>query len=130
MTKENTAADLSRVRFIEHRGKSILLQDLSGLMPGQEFRDLIAKARGLIAAQPPKSALTLLDATDTMYNMEVLATLKEYAKANTPYIKCTAVVGITGLKEIGLAAVSKAAGRPLRTFATREAALDYLAGLE
>jgi len=45
-------------------------------------------------------------------------------------MKYTTVVGITGLKQVGRMSASKAAGRPFRTFTTREAAMDFLTDLE
>jgi hypothetical protein len=91
---------------------------------------LIRKARKLIDSQPFHSVLTLVDATNSVFDTEVLVILKDFVKANTPYIKYTAVVGITGLKEVGLMAVSKAAGRPFKTFSMRGEAMDFLASQE
>jgi hypothetical protein len=120
--------ETDRVRFILHREKKILLQDYSNLQPGPEFIELIRKARKLIDSQPFHSVLTLVDVTQSVFDTEVLVILKEFVKANTPYMKCTTVTGITGLKEVGLMAVSRVAGRPIKTFASREEALDFLAG--
>jgi hypothetical protein len=120
----------ARVRFVEHREKNILIQDYSNLQPGPEFYELVRKARKLIDSQPYHSVLTVVDATNSVFDAEVLVILKDFVKANTPYIKYTAVVGITGLKEVGLMAVARAAGRPLKTFATREEAIDFLVGQE
>jgi hypothetical protein len=130
MTVPSEDDDSARVRFVHHRGKIILIQDYSNLQPGQEFLDLIQKARKMIDSQPFYSVLTLVDVTNSVFDTEVLVILKDFVKANTPYIKSTAVVGITGLKEVGLMAVTKAAGRPLKTFSTREEAMDFLTGQE
>jgi hypothetical protein len=122
--------ETSRVRFIEHKGKSVLLQDYSGMQPGPEFVELIQRARAIIDSQPFHSVLTLVDANNSVFDTEVLVIMKDFVKRNTPYIKYTAVVGITGLKEVGLMALTRVAGRPLQTFSTREEALDYMVGLE
>lgn len=125
--EENRKDDTARIRFIEHKGKTILLQDFSNLQPGQVFFNSIQKARELIDGQPPKSVLTVVDVTNSVFDAEVLTTLKDFVKANTPFIKSTAVVGVTGLKEVGLIAVAKVAGRPLHTFNKLEEALVFLA---
>jgi hypothetical protein len=130
MTVSSENAYPTRVRFMEYKGKSILLQDYSKLHPGQEFLDAVQTAQKMIASRPTQSVLTLVDATGSFFDTELLSTFKDFVKANTPYIKYTAVVGITGLKQVGLMAVSKAAGRPLQTFATREEAMDFLASQE
>ncbi len=119
----------SRIRFIDHKGKSILLQDFSNLKPGKEFYAGVQAARQIIAAQPPKSVLTLFDATNSEFDADVVVTLKKFVQLNTPFMKYTAVVGMTGLKKVGLMAVTRAAKRPLRPFDTREEALEFLANL-
>ncbi len=124
------AVENTRVRFIEHRGRKILIQDYSALTPGPEFYRLVEQARMMIAAEPFRSVLTVVDATGSVFDAGVLQTLKEFVKVNTPYIKKTAVVGITGLKEVGLLAVSRGLGRPLDTCGTVPEALDMLAGIE
>lgn len=124
------SAENARVRFIEHKGKKILIQDFSTLTPGPEFYRLVEQARVLIAGEPYRSVLTVVDATGSVFDAGVLQTLKEFVKVNTPYIKKTAVVGITGLKEVGLLAVSRGLGRPLDTCGTVPEALDLLAGVE
>lgn len=128
--EENIKDDTDRVRFIEHKGKSILVQDYSNLQPGRVFFDAVQKARGWIDGQPAKSVLTVVDASNSVFNAEVLSTLKNFVQANTPFIKCTAVVGVTGLKQVGLMAVAKVAGRPLHTFDALNEALDFLAEQE
>jgi hypothetical protein len=127
VTELQTNEEPARVRFVQHREKTILIQDYSNLQPGQEFVELVRKARTLIDSQPLHSVLTVVDATNSVFDTGVLITLKDFVKANTPYMKYTAVVGITGLKQVGLMAVSKAAGRPFKTFETREEAMDFLA---
>jgi hypothetical protein len=121
---------VERIRMIEYKGKTILLEDFSNLQPGPEFYMELEKAEQLIRRQPPKSVLTLFDATNSSFDAGVLTALKNFVKGNTPFVKYSAVVGIKGLKEIGLASVSKAAGRPLELCDTREEALDFLAKLE
>jgi hypothetical protein len=98
--------------------------------PGAGFINLVEKARLLIAAEPFRSVQTLVDATGSVFDSSVLQTLKEFVKVNTPTIKKTAVVGITGLKEVGLPAVSRGLGRPLQTCNTVEEALDLLAEID
>jgi hypothetical protein len=119
---------MERLQFITHKGKKILVEDFTNIPPGPEFIDQIKKAQALIATQPPKSVLALFDASGDHFNNENLNAMKEFTRANTPFIKAAAVVGITGLLKIALTAVSKFSGRDFITFATRAEALDWLAG--
>ncbi len=119
---------MERVMFVSHHGKSILIEDFSHLSPGREMLDTIARAQAVIAAQPPHSVLAVLDATGAHFDAEVMAAMKAFVKANNPYMKCTAVVGITGLLNIAVITLANASGRSFRSFESREAAMAYLAG--
>jgi hypothetical protein len=120
-------AKMDRIYFTEHKGKKILVEDLTNLKPGKEFLDTLAQAETIIASQGDKSVFAVMDVTHTTYNSEVLSSMKRFAQVNTPFIHTSAVVGISGLLGIGLAAVSKASGRSFHSFDTREEALDFLA---
>jgi hypothetical protein len=119
-----------RVRFIQHKGKSILLEDYSNLGPVPEFFETLKRAQETIGRQPEKSVLAVADVSNSTFDMETLNALGKFVKVNTPFIKCTAVVGVKGLAEVGLMAVSRMGGRSFKTYDTREAALDYLVTLE
>jgi len=86
-------------------------------------------AKSTIAAEPQKSVLALFDATACAFNNDMLTQMKDFTKANTPYIKKATVVGITGLLQVALSAISKFSGREFITFKTREEALDFLADI-
>ena len=118
---------MERIYFTQHRGKTILIEDFTGIKPGVEYTSLLARARTMIASQPPNSVLAVFDATGAHYNAEMLAAMKEFTKANTPYIQRAVVVGITGLLHVALSAVARFAGREFLTAATRAEAMEMLA---
>jgi hypothetical protein len=117
---------MERIQFIQYKNKSILLEDFSNLVPGGEFKQLIAHAQQTITSQPPQSVLALLDATNAHFDAEIMALMKEFVSANTPYIKCAAVVGIEGLLKIALMAITNAAGRSFTPFEDRQSAMEFL----
>lgn len=117
---------MSRVSFVEHRGKRIFVMDFSHLRPGDEFLASIAEAKAWFKSQPAKSALSVFDATGAVYNLEVIGVLKDFTKHNEPFIKASSVVGIEGLLNIGLTAVAKFSGRTFKTFKDRPSAMDWL----
>ncbi len=121
---------MERIRFIEHKGKSILLEDFSAVKPGEEFKQTLDQAVRTIRSKPPKSVLAVFDATDSNFDMESLTALGDFVKKNTPFMKFAAVVGITGLLTIALQAVERVGGRDFKVCSTREEAMDFLAGLE
>jgi hypothetical protein len=118
---------MDRIQFTTHKGKKILIEDFTNLKAGPEFIVILKTAQGIIASQPPKSVLAVFDATGSSFNNEILNAMKEFTKANTPYIKAATVVGITGLLQVALTAVSKFSGRDFITFPTRNDAMDWLA---
>ncbi len=119
---------MGRICFTQYKGKDILIEDFSNLYPGKEFLETIATAQKLITSQPPNSVLAILDATNAHYDMEIITAMKGFVRANSPYIRSSAVVGVNGLLHIALQALSTASGRSFPVFNSREAALEYLAG--
>ncbi|PKN99724.1 MAG: hypothetical protein CVU42_06980 [Chloroflexi bacterium HGW-Chloroflexi-4] len=120
---------MERVQFITYKGKKILVEDFSYLNPGSEFTTTIKKAQGMIASEPKGSVLAVFDATGCSFNSDMLTQMKEFTTANTPFIKKATVVGMNGLLQVALSAVSKFSGRDFTTFKTRDEAMDFLVGL-
>ena len=116
----------SRIQFVLFKGKKILVEDFTQLKPGPEFLTLIQEAQDLIATQPPKSVLAVFDASGASFNSEILNAMKRFTQENTPYIQAASVVGITGMLQIALTAVSRFAGRDFITFKTRSEAMEWL----
>ncbi len=118
---------MAGVSFITYRGVRILYEDFSSVDNEDEALALLKKGREIIDQQPEKSVLALLNVKDTKFNPKVTNALKEYAKANVPYIKFAAVYGIEGLKEILFRSVITFTGRKnLALFKTLEEAKDFL----
>jgi len=117
---------MNRIRYIQHNGNKILLQDFSGLVPGKELLATLDEARTVVQSQPPKSVVVLVDVTNMRFDKDSLDRMKELAASNEPYVKASTIVGIGGLLQVGLVAISRFSGRNFRTFLTREEALDWL----
>jgi hypothetical protein len=117
---------MNKIDFITHSGKKILVEDFTNMKPGSDFIDRLGDAKKIIASQPAKSVLALFDVSGTTFNNTTLEAMKEFTKANTPYIKAAGVVGINGLLQIALTTISRFAGREFITFKTREECLDWL----
>jgi hypothetical protein len=117
---------VERITFIEYGGRSILIEDFSGLRPGGDFLVIIEAAAAIIRSQPPKSVLALVDVSDSTFNADSIVTLKRYTTENEPYVRAAAVVGIEGLLGVALLAVSKFSGRTFGSFRDRPTALEWL----
>lgn len=117
---------MDKLEFVTYKGKTILVEDFTGMKPGKEFMDLLDKAGALIRSQPAGSVLAVFDATGSHFNNEILDAVKKFTNENTPYIKAATVVGIEGLLKIALKSVSKFSGREFHLYDTREAAMEWL----
>ncbi len=117
---------MSRVQFMDHKGKQILYLNFAQAKAG-EVLETISHAKAIIAAQPPNSVLVLTNVTNAGFNSEVSDAMKQFVTHNKPFVKASGVVGITGLKQIIYNAVVKFSGRNLVAFDTFDQARDWLA---
>lgn len=120
---------MERVRFIEHRGRRILLQDFSGITDPDEALATIDEAIAFVDELTPDGSLLVLTITlGSHYNREVMDGLKALGQHHTPYIRASAVVTDSGLHRVGIWAVSKFTGREIESFSDPEKAKDWLVG--
>jgi len=118
-----------RVRFIEHKGKRILLHDFSNLLRVEDAMAAIAESREIVRKQPLGSVLTLTDVTGSRFNRDIVEALKELTKGNKPHVKAGAIVGMTGIQRVVYVAVTQFTGRRLPTFGSMDEAKDHLVGV-
>jgi len=116
---------VDRVSFINHKGKQILHINMAECK-AEETMAVIKTARGIIGKQAPGSVLTLTNATNTRFNDEVNAALKEYVQHNKQFVKAAAVVGVTGLRQIVYNAAMRFSGRTIIAFDDAQQAMDWL----
>ena len=116
-----------RVRFIEHRGRSILLIDFSHLERAEDILEVIRAAKETVAKQPHSSVRTLSNVYRARYSPPVMEAIKELTVHNRPYVKAAAVAGMEGLHRILFRAVLLFSRRNMEAFDTVEEARDWLA---
>ncbi len=117
---------MNRISTTEYEGKSILVIDWSELsLEGIEV--LMKEAREIIHNSPPKSVLALSDFTDTHYDKPTADMLAEYAASNKPFMKASALVGMTGMRKILYSVATRVSKRKFSLHETREDALKWLA---
>jgi hypothetical protein len=90
---------MAGISFIPYNGARIVYQDWSYCKP-DEIIDLIGRAKGMVVLQPKNSALVLINVKGASFNVAITKALREFARENTPYVKCTAVYGVEGLQEV------------------------------
>ena len=120
---------MPKVEFIRHKCKRILLIDLSNSDYAEQL-SVIEEARIIISKQPEHSLLSLVDVTNSKFNIQIAGALKNLALQDKPYIKHAAVTGVTGLRKVIYNAVMQFSGRKIPMFDTLEHAKDWLAEQE
>lgn len=118
---------MERVSFIKHNGRDIIQVDLSGIRNVEESIAILQEGTKLVKTQGAKSVLLLTNVSGTHYDKAGAEAMKKYSAENTPFIKASAVVGVTGIKRLVLNTVVKMTGRKIVTFDDAEAAKDWLA---
>lgn len=114
-----------RINMIDHNGKEILHLDFSNCTVS-EVLAIVEDAKRLISKLPAGSVLTLTDVTNTHFDENVSRAMKDFVAHNKPFVKASAVVGITGLKKIIFEAVMAFSKRKLSPFQNIEDAKDWL----
>jgi hypothetical protein len=115
-----------RIQSISHRGKRVILADLSNCS-AVEVEKIVRAVPDYVTAQPLGSVLLLVDFTGASFNEEGLRAMKECAVFDKLYIKKSTWVGAENLPhafEKDLKAFSR---RDFPSFKNREEALAWLA---
>jgi hypothetical protein len=116
----------NRVWLAEHRGKHILVSDFSDTDP-ETAKAICACVYHIVQQQAPASVRSMVVLDRLYFNHELMAIAKEVVKRDKPFIKKTAVIGLSGMLYIAFQAVVSFSQREMQFFSTREQALDWLA---
>jgi hypothetical protein len=113
---------------INHKSKKVFCLDITNLQMKDTDEILVHVEQGMqkISRQPPKSVLHITNVTNTGFNTDVTNIIKEYAKHNTPYIKASVIVGLTGLQKIIYTGIKALTGREFYLASTMDEALQWL----
>jgi hypothetical protein len=114
------------IRFIEHKGKQILLVDFSHANAHQMLL-LLEELRELAAQYPRDSLVTLGDYTGSTVDHAVATKIKEVLTLDRPFVKRTAWVGTESIPHAFMENFHTFSQREIVTFKTREEAMDWLA---
>ena len=114
-----------RIRFIEHRGKEILLVDFSHA-DAHEMVLLLEELRVTAAQHPRESLVTLGDFTGSTVDHAVATKIKEVLTLDRPFVTKTAWVGTESIPHAFMENFHSFSQREIVTFKTREEAMDWL----
>jgi hypothetical protein len=114
-----------RIRFLTHRGRLVLLADLSNCS-AEEVAHLARQVPAYAANQPRGSVLLLADFTGAKFDKTAIEILKQATVIDRPHVKRSAWVGTGSLPRVYYENLKSFSQRDLPTFQTREEALEWL----
>ena len=118
---------MNRAQILNYRGKKIFFHDYSTIQSSEEIGAIMDEVRKYIHAQPPMSVYSLASIEGMHFNNTIKDMFNELLKSNRPYVKASAIVGVTGLKQIVFNGIMRISGRDVKAFSTLEQAKDWLA---
>ena len=115
-----------RIRFIDHKGKTVLLVDFSNC-PADEVENIARAVPDHVTVNPRGSVLVLTDFTGAAFDRDALRAMKEAAVFDKPFVKKSALLGTESLPAQFYEELKSFSRRELLILKTREEALDWLA---
>jgi hypothetical protein len=114
-----------RVGFIVHKGKQVLVLDLTNCAP-EEVKSVTDEVVRIVTAQPENSVLVLADFAGAQFSKDAVTRIKEVMTYDRPYVKRAAWVHAGSVPKVFYEAIKTFSQREFPTFETREEALDFL----
>jgi hypothetical protein len=114
-----------RIRIIEHKGKKILLADLSHCT-AREVEKMALVVPTYVTSEPRGSVLLLADFTGAEFDRIAIERMKEGTVFDRPHLRRSAWVGIESLPKVFYEHIKNFSQRDLPAFKTREEAMDWL----
>lgn len=117
-----------RISISKYAHKEIITVDFSNTdLENKDFiKELTIQGTETIKKYPEKSALVLTKMANMRFDKELINIFIQYASNNKPYVKASAIVGVTGLQKIAFDTIQKISQRDFKTFSDEQTALDWL----
>ncbi len=114
-------------RFVQYSGKEIFEVNFENLSPSEAI-GAMDEAKRAIVTRPHNSILALTFVSGARFDSRVNEALRAFTAHNKPYVKKSAVVGVSGLQQMLLSGVRILTGRDIRGFDNVADARDWLIG--
>jgi hypothetical protein len=118
---------MNRTKILEYRGKKIFFHDYSAIKSSDEIGSIMKEVKAYIHSQALLSVYSLASIEGMHFNNTIRDMFNELLKSNKPYVKASAIIGVTGLKQIVFNGIMKITGRDVKAFSNIEMAKDWLA---
>jgi hypothetical protein len=114
-----------RIRFIEHKGKPILLLDFS-FATAPQMISLLRRVQTTVAQHEPKSVSVLANYEGAEIDHTVAMKIKEVLALDRPFVKKAAWLGTEHIPHVLIESFHIFSHRETATFKTRKEALEWL----
>jgi hypothetical protein len=116
------------VSTIDVGGMPVILVDCSDFKANEADKiiETLREGSRLVASKPKKFVRIITIVTGLRFNSAVVTAFKEYASANTEYVKDSVIVGMDGLHMVIFSAVKAMTGRDFKLAGTMDEAKAYL----
>ncbi|MBC7920488.1 MAG: hypothetical protein H7Z75_05295 [Ferruginibacter sp.] len=116
---------MAAIQFIRHRNLLICYTDLSGAKT-DEVVGICRQSRRLMRDVPENSVYSLINIQDTQFNVEYLPIIQETLRANRPFVRASALIGLDGLTTTLTQVITVFSGRDVRVFKELAPAKEWL----
>ncbi len=117
---------MRKPEIIYYKGNSVVYLDFSGMRNNDEIIQLEDEGSAYIRKQPLGTVLTLTNMDGMYFNNQLKSYFEGIVKLNAPHVKRGAVIGMNGLISIMYNAFLAVTGRSIKSFRSKEDALEYL----
>lgn len=119
---------MARTQQINYKGRDIFHMDFSNLKNVQEINGVINESVKFIRVKPPTSLYCLTNISGMHFNNEIKDVFQNFVKGNKPFVKASAVVGLSPLQQIVYNGLMKITGRDIKSFSNLDDAKEWLVG--
>jgi hypothetical protein len=116
---------MERISFITHKGKPIMVVDLSHC-EAREILLLLEEVQRTVARHERGSLLTLGDMTGAHIDRAVATRMKEVLTLDRPFVKRSAWVGTESVPHVYYENIKTFSRRDFPSFKTRDEAMEWL----
>ena len=116
---------MGSVERINYEGVTIVYTNASG-METNDALDLFKSTIPVISSMPPKSVLSLVNLKDVVLSRTFNVELKNIAVENSPYVKATAICGLSMMASFIAKSIIKLTNRNAKFFDDVEEAKAWL----
>jgi hypothetical protein len=117
---------MDRTKLINHKGINIYYMDFSDIKSINEISEIIDSSIAYIRKQPVSSVIGLTNLTNMAFSNEIKNSFVTFLAGNKPYMKKSAVFGMSGLARIVFNGLMRITGRDVRSFEKMEEAKEFL----